>query len=193
MNPMLRSDVRQRRTAARLAAVQALYALEVTGGGADRLIADLAGRRWLPNGHDDPDAVGEAPDEGWLRLLVDGVVAHRSRLDAEIDGALTQGWTLARLELLLQAILRAGAFELAELPSVPTKVVITEYLEIAHAFYAGKEPSLVNAVLDRLASRLRPAPGAPPDSDRGPGSGDGKPDVGGGAGGGTAAEWTNSS
>lgn len=148
---MPRWSIRQRRTAARLAAVQALYALEVAGGGGtERLIADLAGKRWQTHNE-------AAPDESWLRLLVDGVEAHRSRLDLEIDAALTQGWSVARLELLLRAILRAGAFELAEVREVPTKVVINEYLEIAHAFYAGKEPGLINAVLDRLASRLRPA------------------------------------
>jgi N utilization substance protein B len=147
---MPRWSIRQRRTAARLAAVQALYALEVAGGGGtERLIADLAGKRWRAGNE-------AAPDENWLRLLVDGVEAHRPRLDLEIDAALTQGWSLARLELLLRAILRAGAFELAEMSEVPTKVVINEYLDIAHAFYAGKEPGLINAVLDRLASRLRP-------------------------------------
>ena len=150
---MPRWSIRQRRTAARLAAVQALYAIEVAGGGAERLIADLAGKRWRASDE-------AAPDEAWLRLLVDGVDAQRARLDPEIDAALTQGWSLERLELLLRAILRAGAYELAEVSEVPTKVVINEYLDIAHAFYAGKEPGLVNAVLDRLACRLRPDRGA---------------------------------
>ena len=121
-----------------------------------------------------------------MRLLVDGVVAHRPRLDVEIDAALTQGWTLARLELLLQAILRAGAFELAERRDVPTKVVITEYLDIAHAFYAGKEPSLVNAVLDRVASKLRA------ESD-GRARGGGDPEEGDDGGGEIGGRWTSSS
>ena len=161
MNAASRSSFRERRSAARLAAVQALYAMEVAGaGGMERIIDDLARRRWSADGEPAAEAVPEAlPDEGWLRLVVDGVVLHRPRLDPEIDAALSQGWTLARLELLLQAILRAGAYELAERREVPIKVVITEYLEIAHAFYAGKEPSLINAVLDRLAPRLRPQPG----------------------------------
>jgi N utilization substance protein B len=186
MTAMPRSTFRQRRTAARLAAVQALYALEVAGsGGADRLIIDLAGRRWSADGDANLDAGETAPDEGWLRLLVDGVVAQRPRLDPEIDAALSQGWTLARLELLLQAILRAGAFELAERRDVPTKVVITEYLEITHAFYAGKEPSLVNAVLDRMAPRLRP------DVTEHSGGTGGQEEPGGGRENG--GEWTNSS
>ena len=74
---------------------------------------------------------------------------------AAIEEALTGGWTLPRLEILLRVILRAGAYELCCQPDVPAKVVINEYVEIAHAFFAGKEPGLVNAVLDRLASRLR--------------------------------------
>lgn len=187
MTPMPRSTFRQRRTAARLAAVQALYALEVAGsGGAERLIVDLAGRRWSTDGVANAEAAGEtAPDESWLRLLVDGVVAQRPRLDPEIDAALSQGWTLARLELLLQAILRAGAFELAERRDVPTKVVITEYLEITHAFYAGKEPSLVNAVLDRMASRLRPDVNGRPAGTGGQEEGNDDGEING--------EWTNSS
>ncbi len=158
MNPAPRSSSRERRSAARLAAVQALYAMEVAGAaGSERIVDDLARRRWSADGDAAEGAAPQVePDEGWLRLLVDGVVAHQPRLDPEIEGALSQGWTLARLELLLQAILRAGAYELAERREVPIKVVITEYLEIAHAFYAGKEPSLINAVLDRLAPRLRP-------------------------------------
>jgi N utilization substance protein B len=68
---------------------------------------------------------------------------------------LTGRLVLSRLEVLLRAILRAGAYELLEMPDVPGRVVISEYLELAHAFYAGKEPPLVNAVLDQLATRLR--------------------------------------
>lgn len=169
MNPASRSTSLERRSAARLAAVQALYAMEVAGAaGSERIVDDLARRRWSADGDAPEEAAPQAePDEGWLRLLVDGVVAHQPRLDPEIEGALSQGWTLARLELLLQAILRAGAYELAERREVPIKVVITEYLEIAHAFYAGKEPSLINAVLDRLASRLRPLPAGRPAAGQG--------------------------
>lgn len=161
MNAAPRSSFRERRSAARLAAVQALYAMEVAGGsGSEPIIDDLARRRWSADGDSAAEAARDVlPDEEWLRLVVDGAARHRPRLDREIDAALSQGWTLARLELLLQAILRAGAYELAERHEVPVKVVITEYLEIAHAFYAGKEPSLVNAVLDRLVARLRPPPG----------------------------------
>lgn len=185
MNAASRSSFRERRSAARLAAVQALYAMEVAGaGGSEPIIDDLARRRWSADSDSAADAVPEAlPDEGWLRLVVDGAARHRPRLDPEIDAALSQGWTLARLELLLQAILRAGAYELAERREVPVKVVITEYLEIAHAFYAGKEPGLVNAVLDRLAARLRQPPGTAGDGNEDRPEGDA----------GNGGRWTNSS
>src|SRR5512147_1803328 len=159
MTPATGTLYRQRRSATRLAAIQALYALEVSGSAVDRVIADFCERRWAP---------AEMPvnaaqlDEAFLRRLVEGVAAHRDEIDAAIEGALTDGWMLARLEILLQAILRAGAYELSAQADVPAKVVINEYLEIAHAFFAGKEPGLVNAVLDRLASRFRGDPGRSP-------------------------------
>jgi N utilization substance protein B len=146
---------RQRRSATRLAAIQALYALEVSGGAVDPVLADVSQRRLLPN---DQGAAAATIDQDFLHLLVEGVLARQTEFDAAIDAALTHGWTMARLEILLQAILRAGAFELAAQPQTPVKVVINEYVEIAHAFFAGREPSLVNAVLDRLAARLRAMP-----------------------------------
>jgi transcription antitermination protein NusB len=152
MSAATQADFRQRRSATRLAAIQALYALEVTGGSIDPVLADVAQRRWSPG---DQTAPAAPVDPAFLHLLVEGVLARRTEFDAAIDAALTHGWTTARLEILLLAILRAGAFELAAQLQTPVKVVINEYVEIAHAFFAGREPSLVNAVLDRLAARLR--------------------------------------
>jgi transcription antitermination protein NusB len=159
MTPATTASYQQRRSATRLAAIQALYALEVSGSAVDRVIADVFERRWAP-----PELPANAanPDEAFLRSLVEGVVARRTEIDVAIQEALTGGWTMARLEILLQAILRAGVYELSAQPDVPAKVVINEYLEIAHAFFAGKESSLVNAVLDRLASRFRGGPGRGP-------------------------------
>jgi transcription antitermination protein NusB len=152
MTPATGTSPRQSRSATRLAAIQALYALEVSGSEIDRVLADFVERRWTSS---DGLSVSSRPDESFLRALVEGVVARGPEIDVAIEGALTGGWTLSRLEILLRAILRAGAFELCAQPDVPTKVIINEYLEIAHAFFAGKEPSLVNAVLDRLAGRFR--------------------------------------
>ena len=136
------------RSAARLAAIQALYALEVSGGAVDRC-SPTSSSGAGPRPASWSDAASRTSRS--CGALVEGVVADRAEIDVAIEAALTGGWTLARLEILLQAILRAGAYELSAQPDVPAKVVINEYLEIAHAFFAGKEPSLVNAVLDRLA------------------------------------------
>jgi|APTNR8051073442_1049403.scaffolds.fasta_scaffold47747_2 N utilization substance protein B len=186
MSAPAQTSFRQRRSATRLAAVQALYALEVSGGAVGPVLAEVAQRRWIPA---EKAANAAAVDPAFLHLLVEGVVARRAEFDAAIDAALAHGWTTGRLEILLLAILRAGAFELAQQPHTPIKVVINEYVEIAHAFFAGREPSLVNAVLDRLAARLRDAP---PDEegafDPGPDGGTGgAPDggMGGGTGGGS--------
>lgn len=143
----------RRRSATRLAAVQALYEIEVSGAAVDPVLGEFIGKRWA-------DAVGGsdllAPDEDQLGRLVRGVFGRRAELDAVIESALTGVWTMGRLEILLRAILRAGVYELTALKEVPSKAAINEYVDVAHAFYPGKEPALVNAVLDRLARTLRP-------------------------------------
>jgi N utilization substance protein B len=124
------------------------------------VLGDLIERAWPPD--DAPENhKGAALDPGFLRALVSGVIEQRDVIDAAIEEALAHGWTMPRLEILLQAILRVGAYELRAMPDVPAKVVINEHLEIAHAFFSGKEPSLVNAVLDRLAVQFRGAANTP--------------------------------
>lgn len=160
----------RRRSAARLAAVQALYEMDVAGADADDVLEDFLQKRWrlgrdggTPEGGDekleDPESGEEPltdPDEEWLGDLVHGVATGREELDGFIGLALSGNWTVDRLETLLRVILRAGAYELAKKPDVPAAVVITEYLDVAHAFFEGKETSLVNGVLDHLARELRP-------------------------------------
>jgi N utilization substance protein B len=85
------------------------------------------------------------------------VVAGQRDLDPAIDGALSDDWPLKRVDATLRAILRAGAFELSGRPDVPARVVITEYVDVAKAFFEGEVPAMVNAVLDALARTLRPA------------------------------------
>ena len=82
--------------------------------------------------------------------------AARADLDAAIDEALTPDWPIDRLDRVIKAILRAGCFELRDRADVPPRVVISEYVDVAKAFFSGKEPGLVNGVLDRLARRFRP-------------------------------------
>lgn len=147
-----RSSAGSKRRAARLAAVQALYEIAMTEAKPDAVLMEFMGRRW--NG-----AAGEGmaePDTGLFTRLVRGVQERGADIDPMIGGALEGGWTVDRLELILLSILRAGVYELLADAEVPAPVVITEYVDVAHAFFAGSEPALVNGVLDRLARSLRP-------------------------------------
>lgn len=142
------------RSAARLAAVQALYQIDISGIGADDVTDEFLRHRFGDAGD---DASVPAADTGLFSELVHGVCARGDEIDPMISRALGGGWTLDRLELLLRAVLRAGAFELLARADVPAPVVIDEYIEVAHAFFGRGEPGLVNGVLDRLAHDLRPA------------------------------------
>ena len=94
-------------------------------------------------------------DPQWFRLIVAGVVDGQKKLDPIIHDALTDDWPLSRLDTTLRAILRAGAFELTAKQDVPVAVIVSEYVDIAKAFFDGEEPKLVNAVLDRVARKER--------------------------------------
>lgn len=146
------SLARRGRRVARLAAVQALYTMDVAGATAEAALCERL-QTEMP-GIDNGEVLPE-PDGDLLSELVFGVSQRHEMLDHVIGGALTGGRDFARLEILLRCILRAGAYELANRPDIPRNVVINEYMEIAHAFFAAKEPMLVNAVLDRLADTLR--------------------------------------
>jgi transcription antitermination protein NusB len=155
----------RRRSVARLAAVQALYQIDLGGATPEAVIAEFTRHRL---GREvDGDNYGEA-DPALFADIVKGVIARQADLDRIISSVLTPDWPLERLETVLRAVLRAGAYELLARGDVPARVVISEYLDIAHAFFAGKEPGLVNGVLDRIAHVLRPGDlegsggGAPP-------------------------------
>jgi N utilization substance protein B len=94
-------------------------------------------------------------DASWFRSIVSGVVREQTRLDPLIGSALQDDWALSRLDSTVRAILRAGTFELLDRKDVPVPVIVTEYVEIAHAFFEEDEPKLVNAVLDRIAKQVR--------------------------------------
>jgi N utilization substance protein B len=94
-------------------------------------------------------------DASWFRSIVAGVVKDQRALDPIIADSLIEGWPLSRLDATIRAILRAGVFEIIERKDVPTAVIVTEYVEIAHAFFDEDEPKLVNAVLDAVARKLR--------------------------------------
>lgn len=153
-----RSEAARRRSAARLAAVQAVYEMDMAGASTDAVLREFVARRWqtVP-GDDDMDGPMTEPDVTHLGEIVRGVTSRMEDLDRAIAGALSAKWTVERLEVLLRAVLRAGVYELMARSDIPARVVITEYVDVAHAFFAGEEPGLVNGVLDRLARALRPA------------------------------------
>ncbi len=141
------------RGAARLAAVQALYQMDIGGSGVLEIVAEYETHRL---GQEiDGDTYLKA-DASWFRSIVAGVVRDQRLLDPMIGAALQDDWALSRLDSTVRAILRAGTFELKERKDVPIAVIVTEYVEIAKAFFDDEEPKLVNAVLDRIAKQLRP-------------------------------------
>ena len=142
-----------RLSAARLAAVQALYQMDIAGGGIEDVVAEFLAHRladWTEDGKE------IRADAELFAALARGAGAHRDEIDAVIVGALDEGRTVERLELLLRAVLRVGTFELMDCPQIPAKVVIDEYIEVTHAFFDKGPPGFVNGVLDRLAHELRP-------------------------------------
>lgn len=140
------------RTLARLAAAQALYEIEVAAASPHEVVPAFVSSGF--KGLIDEGDAGPA-DAKFFEKLVLGAVGDLATVDPMLITALEPEFTLTRLEVLLRAILRLGAYELLAFGDVPAKVVITEYVELAHDFFSGREPALVNAVLDRLARLLR--------------------------------------
>lgn len=137
-----------RRTVARLAAVQALYQMDISGADLSRTLSEFETYRL------DGDVEGEKlakADPAFFRMIVSGVVDDQRQLDREIDRVLAEGWPLRRIDATLRAILRAGAFELMFRPEIPFRAVINEYVEIAHAFFDDDLSRMVNGVLDTVA------------------------------------------
>ena len=141
------------RTAARLAAVQALYQMELAQTDLNAVIAEFVSIRF---GEQADDPAFKDADRDFFTDIVRGVVRRQREIDPVIDQHLAEGWRLNRIDSILRAILRAGALELIERSDVPVRVVITEYVNAAHAFLGAEEPRVVNGVLDKLARRFRP-------------------------------------
>ncbi|MEO6380031.1 MAG: transcription antitermination factor NusB [Caulobacteraceae bacterium] len=148
--PKFGAKARQGRAVARLAAVQALYQMEVAGAGAETVLREFSDHRF---GADlEGERLAEA-DEAFFGEVVRGVVADQARIDRAIANRLTTGWKLERLDATLRALLRAAAFELLQRPDVPAEVAIDEYIELAKAFnFAPAEVGFVNAALDGIAT-----------------------------------------
>lgn len=133
--------------------MQALYQMDMTGIDLNEVVAEFEAHRLGQEVEGEQYCEAEAD---FFRDLVQGVVREQRRLDPLIDQQLAEGWRLTRVDSILRAILRAGVYELFERNDVPARVVISEYVDIAHAFFGEDEPKVVNGILDRLARKARP-------------------------------------
>ena len=141
-----RADARH---AARLASVQALYQMEMSGAGSLEVAEEFAAYRFAE--------LPVTPDAEFFNAIVEGVPRHQVEIDRSIAASLSQSWKLERVDSILRAILRCGVFELVARRDVPAKVVIDEYVAVAGAFFGGDEPGFVNGALDTIARRKRAA------------------------------------
>jgi N utilization substance protein B len=151
--PQLTSRQRRARTVARLAAVQALYQMELAGEGVETVITEFSNHRF------DTDIEGEPlaeADEAYFADVVRGVIGSQKDIDASVKARLASNWRLERLDATLRALLRCGAWELAHKTEVPKEIVIDEYVELAKAFFDEAESKFVNAALDGVARDVRP-------------------------------------
>jgi transcription antitermination protein NusB len=141
-----------RRGAARLAAVQALYQMDIGGAGINDIFAEFESH-WLGS---EVEGDKYLPAEAaFFKDVVAGVVRDQAKLDPLIDDALSKGWPLKRIDAILRAVLRAGSYELEHRKDVPGRVVVSEYVDVANAFVDGDETGMVNAVLDQIARQFR--------------------------------------
>ena len=142
----------EKRSAARLAAVQALYQMEITGKGLKEVLAEFEAF-WMGR---EIEGDQYKPAEGRLfRTVLEGVLGDQIAIDRKVDQLLADGWPLKRIEAIMRAVLRCGSYELMSLPETPVRVAISEYVDIASAFLERDEVGMVNAVLDRLAKEAR--------------------------------------
>jgi N utilization substance protein B len=154
MNTPARS---QARSAARLAAVQALYQMQMEGTALARLLNEFHQHR-LGREVDDEDHEGEVfadAEADFFDDIVSGVDASREEIDELLVGKLADGWTIARLDKTMLQILRAGAYELMARADVPTATAINEYVDVAKAFFDDREAKFVNGLLDAVGKDVR--------------------------------------
>ncbi|MEE8302794.1 MAG: transcription antitermination factor NusB [Candidatus Tectomicrobia bacterium] len=142
-----------RHSAARLAAVQAIYQLEMTESSTGSVIEEFVGHRL---GQADVEASrGANANETLFKELVRGVEIRSDEVKRIIEPLLAKGWAYDRLDVILRCILRLGTFEMLSRVEVPAKVIIGEYVDLADAFFSGSEPGVVNGILDRVAREAR--------------------------------------
>jgi N utilization substance protein B len=142
----------ENRSAARLAAVQALYQMDVTGKGVADIFAEFESH-WI--GREIEGDEYKPAEVAYFRNILEGVLADQVGIDRQIDATLAEGWPLKRIEAVMRAILRAGDYELRKRMDVPARVIVSEYVDIAGAFFDREEAGMTNAVLDKLARSSR--------------------------------------
>ncbi|MEZ5778158.1 MAG: transcription antitermination factor NusB [Paracoccaceae bacterium] len=144
---------RQMKSAARLYAVQALFQMEAAGQSVDKVRREFETHRFGAVYEDDEMADG---DPELFRKIIEEAVDRQAKIDQMTDRALVAKWPIDRIDPVLRALFRAAGTELLD-AAMPPRVVITEYVDIARAFFPeGKEPKFVNAVLDHMAHETRP-------------------------------------
>jgi transcription antitermination protein NusB len=141
------------RSVARMSAVQALYEMDITQKGVHEVLEEFRSF-WIGREIDDDLEMKEAETK-FFGQIVEGVIKDQVLIDRTIDQALSKGWPLVRIELVLRAIMRAGVFELLLRKDIPPRVSISEYVDVTRAFYGEDEPGMVNAVLDHIARENR--------------------------------------
>ncbi len=146
------SGSKKARAAARLAAVQALYQFDMEATPQASLLDEFHRHRLGQEIDEDQYAKADIP---FFDDVVKGVIARREEIDALLESKLAEGWTLARLDKTMLQILRSGAYELMARADVPTGAVITEYVDVAHAFFEPREAKFVNGVLDAVGKAVR--------------------------------------
>jgi len=150
--PQLTSRQRRARTVSRLAAVQALYQMELIGEPVEQVVREFRNFRF--DGDIDGQTMAEA-DEDWFADIVRGVVEDQSAIDTLVKSHLASNWRMERLDSTVRALLRCGSWELKHKTEVPREIVIDEYVELAKAFFDDAESKFVNAALDAVARDAR--------------------------------------
>ena len=146
------------RTAARMAAVQALYQMDLAGTDINDVIDEFLRLRMSAEPADSDDTKtqsAQGADRVFFADILRGVLRRQREIDPLVNDQLATGWRLVRVDAILRAVLRAGVCELLERADVPARVVINEYINVAHFFFSEDEPKVVNGVLDKIARRVR--------------------------------------
>lgn len=140
------------RSAARLAAVQALYQMDLAQTDLNDVIGEFSDHRLSS---DMDGAEFNEIDLAFFRDILSGIVREQKSIDPLLNDQLAEGWRLSRIDSILRAILRSGAYELKNRTDIPAKVIINEYVDVAHAFFTEDEPGVVNGILDQIAKTAR--------------------------------------